>query len=48
MTLIEIFTDYMRNKKSLVDYVEQRKSMIGARGEFNNETLLQTQVDLVA
>ncbi|MFT5661994.1 MAG: hypothetical protein ACI9TV_002642 [Sulfurimonas sp.] len=40
MTLIELFTDYIRNQKSLVDYVEERKKMTKTRGEFNNETLL--------
>lgn len=39
MTLIEIFADYIRNQKSLVDYVEERKTMT-TRGEFNNDTLL--------
>ena len=39
MTLIELFSEYIRNQKSLVDYVEERKT-IGTRGEFNNETLL--------
>ena len=39
MTLIELFSDYIRKQKSLVDYVEERKQ-VGARGEFNNETLI--------
>lgn len=39
MTLIELFTDYIRNQKSLIDYVEERKK-ITTRGEFNNETLI--------
>ncbi|WP_373031470.1 hypothetical protein [Sulfurovum sp.] len=39
MTLIELFSEYIRNQKSLVDYVEERKKMT-TRGEFNNETLL--------
>jgi len=42
MTLIEIFTDYVRNKKSLKDYVEVRKT-IDSRGEFNDKTLLEAQ-----
>ncbi len=42
MTLIEIFSDYVVNKKSLREYVEVRKT-INARGEFNNETLLLAQ-----
>ncbi len=40
MTLIELFSEYIRNQKSLVDYVEERKKMTKTRGEFNNETLL--------
>lgn len=39
MTLIELFSEYIRNKKSLVDYIEERKEM-NTRGEFNNDTLL--------
>jgi len=42
MTLIEVFTDYVRNKKSLVEYVEKRKT-IDSRGEFNDKTLLEAQ-----
>ena len=45
MTLIELFTDYVRNKKSLNIYVEKRKEM-NERGEFNDETLLQAQKNL--
>jgi len=45
MTLIELFTEYVREKKSLKEYVEKRKS-IDARGEFNDKTLLQAQEDL--
>lgn len=45
MTLIEIFTDYVRNKKDLKEYVEVRKT-INTRGEFNNETLQQAEEDL--
>lgn len=43
--LIDIFTDYIVNKKSLRDYVEQRKS-INERGEFNDATLIQAQENL--
>ena len=45
MTLIEIFTDYVVHKKSLVDYVNIRKSL-SQRGEFNDETLLLAQENL--
>jgi len=45
MTLIELFTEYVREKKSLKEYVQKRKS-IDARGEFNDKTLLQAQEDL--
>lgn len=45
MTLIEIFTDYVKNRKDLKEYVEVRKT-INTRGEFNNETLIQAQEDL--
>ncbi len=45
MILIEIFTDYVRNKKSLKEYVELRKE-INDRGEFNDQTLLQAEEDL--
>ena len=45
MTLIELFTDYIRNQKSLKEYVEKRKE-INTRGEFNNQTLIQAQEDL--
>ena len=45
MTLIEIFTQYVRERKSLRDYVEERKG-IDSRGEFNNQTLIQAQDDL--
>ena len=39
MTLIELFTDYVRNQKSLKAYVEERKNY-HTRGEFNDQTLL--------
>jgi len=45
MTLIELFTDYVRNQKSLKEYVEKRKH-INTRGEFNDKTLIQAQEDL--
>jgi hypothetical protein len=45
MTLIELFADYVQNKKSLKEYVEKRKD-INTRGEFNDKTLLQAQEDL--
>ena len=45
MILIEIFTDYVRNRKSLKDYVELRKT-IDDRGEFNDKTLIQAEEDL--
>ena len=43
--LIEIFTDYIRNKKDLREYVEVRKT-INERGEFNDQKLLQVQENL--
>ena len=45
MTLIETFTDYVVNRKSLKEYVEVRKSM-NERGEFNDASLLQAQENL--
>ena len=45
MTLIELFTDYVRNEKDLNDYVEKRKH-IHTRGEFNDKTLMQAAEDL--
>lgn len=45
MTLIEIFTDYVVNKKSLLDYIELRKGL-KQRGEFNDETLVLAQKNL--
>ena len=45
MLLIEIFTDYILNKKSLKDYVEIRKT-INTRGEFNNGSLIQAEENL--
>ena len=43
--LIDIFTDYIRNKKDLRNYIELRKG-INERGEFNNDELLQIQENL--
>lgn len=45
MLLIEIFTDYIRNKKDLREYVERRKD-INERGEFNDTKLIQVQENL--
>jgi len=45
MTLIELFSDYVRNEKSLKEYVEKRKT-INTRGEFNDKTLFQAAEDL--
>jgi hypothetical protein len=45
MTLIDLFTDHVVNRKSLKDYVEIRKN-IHERGEFNDKTLLQAEEDL--
>jgi len=45
MLLIEMFTDHVVNKKSLVDYIELRKS-INERGEFSDSTLLKAQNNL--
>jgi len=39
MALIELFSDHIRNHKSLVDYIEKRKG-INERGEFNDAELL--------
>ncbi len=45
MSLIETFTDHIRNRKSLKDYVEIRKTL-NERGEFNDMTLLQAEANL--
>lgn len=45
MSLIEVFTDYVLNRKSLKDYVEVRKT-IPARGEFNDAKLIQAEENL--
>ena len=42
MTLIEIFTDYVVNRKSLKEYVEIRKGL-HERGEFNDASLIQAE-----
>eukprot|EP01156_Anaeramoeba_ignava_P016191 Anaeramoba_ignava/a619315_14.p1 GENE.a619315_14~~a619315_14.p1 ORF type:complete len:116 (-),score=3.60 a619315_14:161-508(-) len=38
MRLIDLFSDYIRNKKDLLEYIEKRKD-INERGEFNDENL---------
>jgi len=43
--LIDIFADYIRNKKDLREYIELRKT-INERGEFNNNELVQIQENL--
>jgi len=43
--LIDIFEDYIRNKKDLREYIEIRKT-INERGEFNNNELIQIQQNL--
>lgn len=43
--LIDIFSDYIRNKKNLREYVELRKT-INERGEFNDGQLLKVQENL--
>lgn len=45
MTLIEIFTDYVVNRKSLKEYVEARKQ-INQRGEFNDAKLIRAEENL--
>jgi len=45
MSLIELFTDYVLNRKSLKEYVELRKT-INERGEFNDAKLIQAQENL--
>lgn len=45
MSLIEVFTDYIRNRKSLKDYVEVRKTL-NERGEFNDATLIRAEENL--
>ena len=43
--LIEIFTDYIRNRKDLREYVQVRKT-IHERGEFNDASLILIQENL--
>lgn len=43
--LIDVFTDYIRNKKDLREYVEIRKT-INERGEFNDAKLIKIQENL--
>ncbi len=43
--LIDLFTDYIRNKKDLREYVERRKT-IKERGEFNDQKLIRIQENL--
>ena len=43
--LIEMFTDYIRNRKDLREYVEKRKT-IHERGEFNDAALITVQENL--
>ncbi|MGD9970267.1 MAG: alpha/beta hydrolase [Sulfuricurvum sp.] len=45
MSLIEIFTDYILNRKNLKEYVQVRKT-IDARGEFNDSKLIRAQENL--
>lgn len=45
MSLIEIFTDYVLNKKSLIEYVEIRQK-INERGEFNDTSLIKAEENL--
>ncbi len=45
MSLIELFTDYVLNRKSLKEYVELRKT-IHERGEFNDAKLIQAEENL--
>lgn len=45
MTLIELYTDYIVNRKDLREYVETRKQR-NERGEFNDTKLLLAQDNL--
>lgn len=45
MSLIEIFGDYVFNKKDLREYV-QKRAELNERGEFNDETLILAQENL--
>ncbi len=45
MTLVELFTDYIVNRKDLRDYVQERKKL-NERGEFNDAKLIKAQENL--
>ena len=45
MSLIEMFSDYVYNRKSLIEYVEVRKN-IHERGEFNDLKLIRAEEHL--
>jgi hypothetical protein len=45
MSLIELFTDHVLNRKSLKSYVESRKT-IHERGEFNDASLIRAEENL--
>ncbi|MDD3500429.1 MAG: hypothetical protein WC163_10670 [Sulfurovum sp.] len=45
MTLIELFSDYVRNKKSLKLYIQERKNYY-TRGEFSDQTLIEAEESL--
>jgi len=44
--LIELFTDYIRNRKDLREYVVKRKT-INERGEFNDLALIKIQENTI-
>ena len=45
MSLIEMFSDYVFNKKDLREYV-QKRAELDERGEFNDATLILAQENL--
>ncbi len=45
MTLVELFTNYIVNRKDLRDYVDERKTL-NERGEFNDIKLITAQENL--
>jgi predicted nuclease with TOPRIM domain len=45
MTLVELFADYIENRKDLREYVEKRKEL-NERGEFNDTKLITAQENL--
>ncbi len=45
MLLIELFSDYIFNRKDLREYVQVRKD-INERGEFNDQMLVRAQENL--